>query len=154
MLKAYSGERAAALAYRGHARAVADPGERERIGRIEREEWRHRRRVGRMLLTLGVRPGRRREWTALAVGSVLGALCRWAGRFLPMYAAGLLERGNVGEYVAAAELARRSGRADWIAPLLEMARTEADHERYFRSRVMGDPVLRLLPLWEPPPRLD
>ena len=41
---AYSGELAAGYAYRGHARAVSDSDQRERIRKIEDEEWHHRRR--------------------------------------------------------------------------------------------------------------
>ena len=32
---AYSGEKAAALAYRGHARSVRDPGQKSAIAKIE-----------------------------------------------------------------------------------------------------------------------
>jgi demethoxyubiquinone hydroxylase (CLK1/Coq7/Cat5 family) len=62
---AYSGERAAGYAYRGHWRSLRDPGERERVRRIEDEEWHHRRQVGDMLEALGSRPSRIRELRAL-----------------------------------------------------------------------------------------
>ena len=39
---AYSGELAAAYAYRGHWKSVSDPEERHRIEEIENEEWHHR----------------------------------------------------------------------------------------------------------------
>ena len=46
---AYSGERAAGYAYRGHWHSVRDSEERARIKQIEDEEWHHRKLVGEML---------------------------------------------------------------------------------------------------------
>ena len=51
---AYSGELAAALAYRGHWKSVGDPDERARIRQIEEEEWHHRDLVGGMLARIGM----------------------------------------------------------------------------------------------------
>src|SRR5262245_23071567 len=64
---AFSGELAAAHAYRGHARSVADTEERRAIAEIEREEWHHRELVGRMLAELGARPSRARELRAAVI---------------------------------------------------------------------------------------
>jgi len=50
---AYSGELAAAHAYRGHWRSVSDEDERQSIKSIEEDEWRHRALVGEMLTALG-----------------------------------------------------------------------------------------------------
>jgi hypothetical protein len=149
---AYSGERAAGYAYRGHWRSLRDPDERERICRIEDEEWHHRRQVGDMLAQLGSRPSRARELRALAIGRTLGLLCHVSGWLLPMYAAGRLERRNVGEYEAAARFARLCGRDDFVDCLLTMAEVEWDHEAYFRSRVELREFARRW-LWDPlPPR--
>jgi hypothetical protein len=85
---AYSGERAAGYAYRGHWRSVSDADERARIRQIEDEEWHHRRLVGEMLQKLGAAPSRARELRALAIGRTLGLLCHVAGWLLPMYGGG------------------------------------------------------------------
>ena len=53
---AYSAERAAGLAYRGHWQSVVDESERTRIKQIEDEEWHHREWVGDMLKKLGAEP--------------------------------------------------------------------------------------------------
>jgi hypothetical protein len=148
---AYSGERAAAHAYRGHWKSVADPAERERIRQIEDEEWHHRDLVGGLLRTLGEGPDPWRERRALVVGRALGALCHVAGWFLPMYAAGRLERRNIVEYEDAARHAVGCGRADFLECLVGMAEVEWEHEQYFRSRVAGRWGTRLLGLWTPPP---
>src|SRR5215469_1024350 len=89
---AYSGERAAAYAYRGHWHSVSSPEERERIHEIEEDEWHHRRLVGEMLSTLGGAPDPRREIRAAIIGRILQALCHLSGWLLPMYGAGKLER--------------------------------------------------------------
>lgn len=150
---AYSGERAAGYAYRGHWHSLRDPGERDRIRAIEEEEWHHRRLVGEMLLALGARPGRIREVRALVVGRVLGLLCHAAGWFAPMYGAGRLERRNVGEYEDAARFARAAGHEELVECLLGMAEVEWDHEAYFRERVLRHPLERLVRVWAPlPPR--
>src|SRR5260221_489962 len=65
---AYSGELAAAFAYRGHWRSVSDDGERERIRTIEAEEWHHRELVGAMLRQLGAKPNAVRELIIFTIG--------------------------------------------------------------------------------------
>ena len=148
---AFSGELAAAHAYRGHARSVADAEERRRIEEIEREEWHHRELVGRMLAELGAGPSRARERRAAVIGRVLGALCHVSGYLVPMYGAGRLESRNVREYEHAAELARAAGREEWLDCLLTMAEVEWEHERYFRERVRTRALGRRLTLWPAPP---
>jgi hypothetical protein len=148
---AYSGERAAGYAYRGHWRASSDPGERQRIAQIEDEEWRHREQVGRLLRELGTGPRRARELRAVVVGRTLQALCHVSGWFAPMYGAGRLERRNIVEYEDAAREAIACGRADFLECLVEMAEVEWEHEAYFRSKVEGHWLTRVFPVWGPPP---
>jgi rubrerythrin len=154
LVAAYSGERAAALAYHGHWRASRAPEERARIRRIEDDEWRHREILAGMLAALGAVPDPRRERRARRVGGTLGALCRAAGWLLPMYAAGWLERSNVCSYDEAACLAEACGRPQLAPALREMAGVERDHERFFRERVISHPLARLLRPWRPIPSVD
>jgi rubrerythrin len=148
---AYSGERAAAYAYRGHWRAASDPAERARIEQIEQEEWRHRDQVGRLLGELGGAPQPIRELRALLIGRTLQVLCYVSGWFAPMYAAGRLERRNIVEYEDAARHAVECGRPDMVDCLLEMAEVEWEHEAYFRAQVEGHALTRLFKVWPPPP---
>jgi rubrerythrin len=150
---AYSGERAAGYAYRGHWHSVRDLSERERIKTIEEEEWHHRRLVGEMLDSLGAKPNPVREIRATIIGRVLGLGCHLIGWFAPMYGAGKLESRNIVEYETAARYARGCGRDDLIDCLLTMAEVEWEHEHYFRTRVAGHLLTRILKLWpEPPPK--
>lgn len=130
---AYSGEKAAALAYRGHWKSVRDPFERETIFRIEWEEWAHREEVGRILVGLGERPSVFREFILGLVGGALGPLCHVSGRFLPMYFAWRLEVRNVWEYETAAGHARNCGLDALVPCLLRMAEVEKAHEAFFRE---------------------
>ena len=148
---AYSGELAAGYAYRGHWRSVRDSEERERIGTIENEEWHHRQLVGGMLRDLGAGPRRGREVVFWIIGQTLGRLCHVSGWFLPMYGAGRLERRNIVEYEDAAVYAVGCGHEEMVDCLLTMAEVEWEHERYFRSKVIGHKMLRLLKLWDPAP---
>ncbi|PYS46024.1 MAG: hypothetical protein DMF68_20455 [Acidobacteria bacterium] len=148
---AYSGELAAAYAYRGHWRSVSDERTRARIREIENEEWHHRRLVGEMLAQLGRRPGRTREVRAFLIGRTLGALCHVTGWLAPMYGAGKLERRNIKEYESAARFAAGAGRAEFIDCLLTMAEVEWEHEQYFRLCVLSHRWSARIKLWPPPP---
>jgi demethoxyubiquinone hydroxylase (CLK1/Coq7/Cat5 family) len=144
---AYSGELAAALAYRGHWKSVSDIEDRRRIRQIEEEEWRHRSHVGAMLREMGESPGRLREARAWLIGRTLGLLCHISGWLAPMYGAGKLESRNVREYEAAARHALACGRDEWVDCLLTMAEVEWEHEAFFRSRVLSHRVGRRLRIW-------
>src|SRR4029434_4505427 len=102
---AYSGEKAAGYAYRGHWKSVTLPEERERIATIEQEEWHRRQLVGQMLRELGAEPDTRRERRAAIIGKTLGFLCHVSGWFFPMYGAGKLESAHTREHEAAGEYA-------------------------------------------------
>ncbi len=150
---AYSAERAAAYAYRGHWHSVSDSDERTHIRQIENEEWHHHQLVGEMLDKLQTHPSRVRELRAAIVGRVLGFLCHFTGWLAPMYGAGRLESRNIREYETAARYARAAGHEEFVDCLLTMAEVEWEHEKYFRSRVLLHRFARKLPIWiEPPPR--
>ncbi len=150
---AHAGERAAAFAYAGHWRSVGDPLERAAIKKIEDEEWDHRRRLHGMLVDLGAGPARLREIWMAVIGRSIAVLCFVSGWFIPMYGAGKIERRNVHEYVDAARYARDAGHPELVDELMMMAEVEWDHELYFRSRVAGHWLLRVVPLWPAlPPR--
>ena len=140
---AYSGEVAAAYAYRGHWKSLKEGPERESIKRIEEEEWDHRRRVGEWLKKLRAKPKPAREKVFWTVGRTLGVSCHVSGWFMPMYFAGRLESQNSVEYEDAAELAKELEMDDCVADLLDMARVEVEHEEFFRGVVANH---RLLPV--------
>lgn len=148
---AYSGELAAAVAYRGHSKSVNDPEERERIREIENEEWHHRELVGEMLRSLKAGPRRWREVRAAIIGHTIALFCRIAPWFPPMYGAGRLESRNIQEYEDAAVCARDSGHAELVDCLLQMAEVEWEHEHYFRGKVEGSRWSRYVPVWAAPP---
>jgi rubrerythrin len=147
---AYSGELAAAYAYRGHWRAVRNREERLRIEKIENEEWHHRTLVGEMLRTLDANPNKFREIRAAIMGRTLGLLCHVIGWLAPMYGAGKLESRNIREYEIAARLAREAGKEEFVDCLLTMAEVEWEHEQYFRGRVLSHRWADRLPLWPQP----
>jgi demethoxyubiquinone hydroxylase (CLK1/Coq7/Cat5 family) len=147
---AYSGELAAAYAYRGHWKSLANLSEKEMVYIIEDEEWAHRREVGRMLESLGARPQKFREILMWLTGRVIGLTCYVTGWFLPMYFAGRLESGNVKEYEAAAVLAGRLGLKSFEDELQQMAIAESNHELFFMNAVNGHrlrPFMRAVFRW-------
>ena len=147
---AYSGERAAALAYRGHSKSVKDSTISERIKSIEAEEWHHRKLVGEMLGTLSAKPNRLREIKAAIIGYSLGFACHFSGWFAPMYGAGTVESRNIGEYETAAKYARECGQFEMIDALLTMAEIEWEHEQFFRVQIENHFLTRVIPVWKLP----
>jgi len=139
---AYSGEIAAAYAYRGHWKSLNDSAEKERIKQIEAEEWDHRRRVGEWLEKLGATPRSSREKVFWTIGRTLGLTCHLSGWFMPMYFAGRLESQNSVEYEDAAVFAKELEMHECVEDLLDMARVEVEHEVFFRQVITGH---RLLP---------
>jgi rubrerythrin len=139
---AYSGEVAAAYAYRGHWKSLKESPEKAHIKKIEEEEWRHRENVGRWLAELGAGPRKLREAVFWTIGRSLGLGCYVSGWFFPMYFAGRLESQNVLEYEEAAGYARELGMDKCVEELMEMSAVEAEHEVFFRKVVTGH---RLLP---------
>jgi hypothetical protein len=139
---AYSGEMAAAYAYRGHWKSLKQSAEREKIKEIEAEEWAHRECVGKWLKFLEAKPNKLKETAFWTIGKTLGNACFVSGWFFPMYFAGRLESGNVQEYVDAANFACQIGLNDCAAEMMEMSAVEGEHEVFFREVVSRH---RLLP---------
>ena len=148
---AYSGELAAAYAYRGHWHSLSDSEERVRVKTIEEDELHHRQLVGDMLISLQAEPDRRREMRASVVGRVLGFFCHLTGWLAPMYGAGRLESKNIVEYETAARYARDCGRTEFVDCLLTMAEVEWEHEAFFRSCVLRHWLGKRLTIWPMPP---
>ena len=140
---AYSGEIAAAFAYRGHWKSLKESPEKLRIREIEAEEWDHRRRVGEWLETLGAKPRPMREKFFWTIGRIIGLACYVSGWFMPMYFAGRLESRNSVEYEDAAAFAKGLEMDECVEDLLDMARVEVEHELFFRQVIAGH---RLLPI--------
>ncbi len=151
--RAYSGELAAAYAYRGHWHSVSDPDERQEIRAIEDDEWHHRKLIGQILNSFHAKPSIYREVRAALVGRSLAVLCHLGGWLAPMFGAGRLESGNIREYETAARFARAADREDLIECLLVMAEVEWEHEKYFRTKVLSHRWAHHLPIWtEPAPK--
>jgi hypothetical protein len=156
---AYSGEKAAAYAYRGHAQSVTSSAERDEITKIENDEWEHRESLRQMLSSLDAQPRFSREIAMTAVGVLIYCLCRLGGFFnflnfgwyMSMCGAGKLERSNIGEYEVAALMARACGQNQFVEDLIHMAEVEWDHEMYFRSKALTSQWSKRIPVWSPPP---
>lgn len=139
--RAYSGEMAAALAYRGHRKILRDKIERRAVRQIEIDEWRHRKDIGSILSDLDAKPSVFREIVFFAIGSAISFSCFFCGRFLATYFAGRLESGNVLEYQQAFDLAEEIGLAEYCEEFFEMRETESRHERILYEMVENHPLL-------------
>ncbi|MEW6736932.1 MAG: ferritin-like domain-containing protein [Acidobacteriota bacterium] len=140
---AYSGELAAAYAYRGHWKSLKNTAEISKIQQIENEEWLHREKVGCMLKYLNSQPKKSREIKSWVIGHTIGILCHLVGWFIPMYFAGKLESGNTKEYENAAIYARELNLLEFEKELYTMSVVEKEHENFFLNTIVGH---RLLPL--------
>lgn len=147
LCKAYSGEMAAAYAYRGHWKSLKKGTEKDKIVAIEKEEWHHRRLVLQMLQSFGVKPRLWREIVFWSIGRILGPLCFVSGWFFPMFFAGRLETANVREYALAADLAKALNLDAMHAQLQKMAHVELDHEIFFYDAIKNHwlmPAMKIL----------
>jgi len=151
---AYSGELGAARAYVGHRVSLKVREQRASLGKIARDEVRHRHCLLRMMGELGVAPDPRRERKMNRVGRTISAFCFVGGWFFPMWGAGKLEAENIREYEHAARLALVAGLPHLVDELLEMAEVEWDHELYFRSQAQTHLFWRFMPRWPVPPPRD
>lgn len=149
---AHAGEKAAANAYYGHAHSlfIKNNTEKNEILNIMDEELHHREVLFEMLKTLGAKPNKLKEIIMYAVGVVIALLCIPGGYYIPMYGAGKIERNNIVEYEVAARLAYLSGQHAFIETLLQFAEIEWDHELYFRKKVKGHFLEKVIPVWKNP----
>jgi demethoxyubiquinone hydroxylase (CLK1/Coq7/Cat5 family) len=147
---AFSGELAAAYAYRGHWKSLKNTDEIRSIQKIENEEWLHRDKVGEMLATLGAQPKKGKEVKMRLIGRTIGMLCHLIGWFLPMYFAGRLESQNIKEYKDAALHAGELGLTAYESELMGMSAVEKEHELFFFNVIASHkllPVMRRLFQW-------
>jgi len=144
---AYSGEKAAGYAYNAHWRSVKNPEQRERIQKIEKEEWDHRAIVGEMLAFLGAKPQVWRELMMATIGRTVGFSCYIIGWFLPMYFAGRLESANWREYEVAAFHANKLGLFDFEKELMRLSQVEREHELFYLQMVTNHRLLPLLKMF-------
>jgi len=143
--QAYSGEKAAAFAYQGHAGAVKKVDEKAAIRQIEIDEWNHRAEVLKMMDLYGVRPSKWYEFRDHLIGKTISASCYLIGWFMPFYFAGNLESGNFCEYVRMKRLFNNLGITGHDQVLYEMSLKEKEHEVYFYDQIKDN---KLLPYFE------
>ncbi|MBP6506297.1 MAG: ferritin-like domain-containing protein [Opitutaceae bacterium] len=129
--KAYSAERAASLAYIGHAASLRDPAERAAVRQIEQDEWDHRRQVRAIMDRYAIPVSRWLEFKYLCIGKVIGWSCHVIGRFMPYFFAGKLESGNVCEYFVMIHYFHALGITEHDQILYEMGLKEKEHEVHF-----------------------
>jgi hypothetical protein len=143
--KAYSAEKAAALAYQGHAASVKNPEEKKAIRQIEIDEWNHRKEVLEIMHLYGISVSRWYEIKFYCIGKLISASCHVIGWFMPFFFAGKLESGNVCEYFRMKRFFNELGISEHDEVLYEMGIKEKEHEVYFLGQIKNN---KLLPLFE------
>ena len=142
---AYSAERAASLAYIGHAGSLRDPEEKRAVKQIEQDEWDHRRNVLEIMQQYDIPISRYYEIKFYLIGKIIGLACYVIGRFMPYFFAGKLESGNVCEYFVMLKYFHTLGITEHDEMLYEMGMKEKEHEVFFLE-VIRD--AKWLPLFE------
>ena len=143
--KSYSAEKAAALAYVGHARSVSDPDEKAAIKRIEEDEWEHRQMVREIMRTYEIPISKYFELKYHVIGKLISLSCSLIGWFMPYYFAGRIESGNVCEYFRMMHYFDDLAIFQHHRRLYDMGMKEKEHEVYFLQRLKSH---RLLPWFE------
>jgi len=126
--KAYSGEKAAAFAYIGHAGSLKKPEDKAAVRQIERDEWGHRENVLRIMQKYDIPISRFYEIKFHLIGRFISASCYVIGWFMPYFFAGKLESGNVCEYFVMMRHFRSLGITEHDEILYEMGMKEKDHD--------------------------
>lgn len=141
--RAYSGEKAAAFAYIGHARSLRDPAAKAAVRQIEQDEWNHRENLRGLMAQYEVSPSRWLEVKLHIIGRIISASCHVIGRFMPFFFAGKLESGNVCEYFVMMRHFHSLGIHEHDAMLHEMGVKEKEHEAYFLEQIRTNGLLPL-----------
>ena len=139
--RAYSGEKAAAFAYQGHAGSLKNKEEIVAVNQIEKDEWEHRQEVLSMLNQYSIPISKWYEIKMHLIGKTISFSCYLIGRFMPFYFAGRLESGNVCEYFRMKQYFNSLGISEHDKVLYEMGMKEKEHEVYFLEKVKSDPLL-------------
>jgi rubrerythrin len=142
---AYSAEKAAALAYVGHAGSVRDTIEKVAIKQIEDDEWEHRATVLSIMQQYDIPVSRYNEVKYYIIGKFIGFCCYVIGWFMPYFFAGRLESGNVCEYFLMMHYFNELEITEHDDVLYEMGIKEKEHEVYFQKSLEGN---RWLPMFE------
>jgi rubrerythrin len=143
--KAYSAEKAASLAYQGHAGSVKDVEEKMAIRQIEIDEWNHRKEVLEIMNKYDIPVSVYYEVRFYIIGKVISYSCYVIGWFMPYYFAGRLESGNVCEYFRMMQYFHELGILEHNQILYEMGIKEKEHEIYFLSKIKNK---KMLPFFE------
>jgi hypothetical protein len=143
--RAYSGEKAAAFAYQGHAASVKNKEEKKAIKQIEIDEWNHRAEVYKLMQQYGIPVSKYYEVKLHVIGKIISGSCYVIGWFMPFYFAGRLESGNVCEYFRMKHFFNGLGIYEHDEILYEMGIKEKEHEVYFLEQIKTN---KLLPLFQ------
>ena len=143
--RAYSGEKAAAFAYQGHAGSVKNKDEKIAIKQIEVDEWNHRREVLAIMQEYHIPISKYYEFRFYIIGKIISTACYVIGWFMPYYFAGRLESGNVCEYFRIMQYFHELGILKHNQVLYEMGIKEKEHEVYFLGKIKNK---RMLPFFE------
>lgn len=143
--RAYSAEKAASLAYQGHAGSVKNQEEKMAIRQIEEDEWNHRREVKKLMVEYNIPVSKYYEIKYHLIGLTIGYSCYLIGWFMPYYFAGKLESGNVCEYFRMMQYFHESGILKHNEILYEMGMKEKEHEVYFLSKIQNK---KMIPFFE------
>ena len=118
--RAYSAERAAAIAYQGHAGSVSNEAEKQVIRTIEDDEWSHRETVLKIMQEHEISVSRWYEFKFRLIGRLISVSCYLIGLFMPFYFAGRLESGNVCEYFRMMHYFESLGiNTIWLSPITQ-----------------------------------
>lgn len=132
---AHAAEHGAWWAYRGHMDSVVSNYEKSRFKIILKEESEHINMIEKMLFDFNTQPSRWQPRFFIIVGKTLGFMCKYTGYRLPMFVAGLMENIGTSSYDKIAKEANKLGQFSIGVILTEMAKTEQEHEEFFKERL-------------------
>lgn len=134
--RAHAIETGAFEAYEGHANSVKDPQEKYKIQEIQKDEWFHRQAIEWFLIDLKSEPNPFLDFVLYLIGRSISLSCYVMGRKAAMWGAKIMESLGSNIYKELAKVARNEGYPAMAVELDHMQKTEEEHERFFKSKLI------------------
>jgi len=142
--KAHAIEIGAFEAYGGHAKYTKDESVKKRIEAIRHDEFQHRMEVGSMLYDLGEKSDIFLDFMLWCIGKSIALACKFMGARAAAWGAKIMEIMGSAVYRDLAKEASNRVLPEYERKFEEMARTEEEHEEFFKALFKPKCICRYL----------
>lgn len=131
--QAHAIEIGAYYAYKGHWKSSKNIEEKKKIQEIQNDELLHRKLIELWLFGMGSKPSVFLDIIFYIIGNSISISCFVLGRRLSAWGARIMETIGSKVYINLSLAALKTPEYEIASSLLNMAKTEREHEEFFRS---------------------